>query len=90
MIVPTPGHSYGHQSVVLTDRDRSYFFAGDLAFSEAALLGQELQGIAHDLGAARSTLRQVVQFVRATPTVFLPTHDPLALQRLAAAATVAA
>ncbi len=88
VLVPTPGHSYGHQSVVLTDRDRSYFFAGDLAFNEAALLRQELQGIAYDLGAARTTLAQVLRYVRETPTVFLPTHDPLSLQRLSDGATV--
>lgn len=89
VLVPTPGHSYGHQSVVLKDDDRSYFFAGDLAFSEGQLLRQGLQGIAYDLGAARTTLAQVLRYVRETPTVFLPTHDPLALERLAAGATVA-
>jgi N-acyl homoserine lactone hydrolase len=90
LLVPTPGHSYGHQSVVLQDGERSYFFAGDLAFSEGQLLAQELQGIAYDLSAARTTLAQVLRYVRETPTVFLPTHDPLALQRLDAGTTVAA
>jgi glyoxylase-like metal-dependent hydrolase (beta-lactamase superfamily II) len=88
-VVPTPGHSYGHQSVVLLDGERSYFFAGDLAFSENQLLNQGLQGIAYDLSAARTTLNRVNRYVRDTPTIFLPTHDPLALQRLATGTTVA-
>lgn len=90
VLVPTPGHSYGHQSVLLLDSDRTYCFAGDLAFSEDQLLAQGLQGIAYDLGTARATLQQVLSYVRETPTVFLPTHDPLALERLARATTVVA
>jgi glyoxylase-like metal-dependent hydrolase (beta-lactamase superfamily II) len=37
LLVPTPGHSYGHLSVLLGDDERSYLFAGDLACSEARL-----------------------------------------------------
>lgn len=88
-IVPTPGHSYGHQSVLLNDGERSYMFAGDLAFSEAQLLAQGLQGIAYDLDAARDTLARTLRYARETPTVFLPTHDPQSLEHLAAGATVA-
>ncbi len=87
-IVPTPGHSYGHQSVLLHDGDCSYLFAGDLAFSEAQLLASGLQGIAYDLEAARRTLEQTLAFTRRTPTVFLPSHDPQALERFARRATV--
>lgn len=82
MLLPTPGHSYGHQSVLLIDGERSYLFAGDLAFSEAQLRGRGLQGIAQDLGQARATLERTWHYVRGTPTVFLPSHDPQALRRL--------
>jgi N-acyl homoserine lactone hydrolase len=88
LLLPTPGHSYGHQSVLLRDGERSYLFAGDLAFSEAQLRAQGLQGIAQDLGQARATLEQTWRFVQSTPTVFLPSHDPHALQRLRDGATV--
>lgn len=82
LIVPTPGHSYGHQSVILRDGERSYFFAGDLAFSSAQLHEQGLQGIAQDLGKARETLQRTLAFTRRTPTIVLPTHDPQSLTRL--------
>lgn len=82
LIVPTPGHSYGHQSVILRDGAQSYFFAGDLAFSDAQLQQQGLQGIAHDLTKARDTLARTLTFTRQTPTIFLPTHDVQSLNRL--------
>jgi glyoxylase-like metal-dependent hydrolase (beta-lactamase superfamily II) len=82
IIVPTPGHSYGHQSVILRDGERSYFFAGDLAFSDTLLREQGLQGIAQDLRKARETLQRTLAFTRRMPTIFLPTHDPQALTRL--------
>lgn len=88
LLIPTPGHSYGHQSVLLRDDERSYLFAGDLAFSEAQLRAQSLQGIAQDLGRARASLGRTWRFVQSTPTVFLPSHDPHALQRLRDGATV--
>ena len=88
LLLPTPGHSYGHQSVLLRDDERSYLFAGDLAFSEAQLLVKGLQGIAQDLGQARATLERTWRFVQSTPTIFLPSHDPQALQRLRDGATV--
>jgi glyoxylase-like metal-dependent hydrolase (beta-lactamase superfamily II) len=89
VLVPTPGHSYGHQSVILHDTQRSYLFAGDLAFSEAQLRAQGLQGIAQNLDQARTTLTRTLQFVGEQPTVFLPSHDPQALERLQAGRVVA-
>ncbi len=88
LLIPTPGHSYGHQSALLLDGERSYLFAGDLAFSEAQLRAQGLQGIAQDLGQARTTLERTWRFAQSTTTVFLPSHDPHALQRLRDGATV--
>jgi glyoxylase-like metal-dependent hydrolase (beta-lactamase superfamily II) len=82
LLTPTPGHSYGHQSVVLQDGEGSHFFAGDLAFSEGQLRAQGLQGIAQNLDQARDTLARTLRYVRDTPTVFLHSHDPQSLERL--------
>jgi glyoxylase-like metal-dependent hydrolase (beta-lactamase superfamily II) len=83
VIVPTPGHSYGHQSVVVRDNHLSYFFAGDLAFSEKQMQRQGLQGIAQNLQRSRETLSRTRHYLQRHPTVFLPSHDPLSLRRLA-------
>lgn len=83
LVVPTPGHSYGHQSVIVRDGQTSYMLAGDLAFSEQQLRARGLQGICQDVDASRQTLERVWRYVQQTPTVFLPTHDPNSLARLA-------
>lgn len=82
-IVPTPGHSMGHQSVVLTDSDgTAYFFAGDASFDEAQLLAGGTAGIASDPVAMRASLAAIRQFAASTPTVYLPSHDPALRTRL--------
>jgi N-acyl homoserine lactone hydrolase len=83
LIVPTPGHSYGHQSVVLLDHNRSYLFAGDVVFDERQLRQHELAGIVNDIDQSRTSLETVREYITKNPTVLLPSHDPASLARLA-------
>ncbi len=82
IIVPTPGHSNGHQSVLLQEEDRVYWFAGDASFNEDQLIRQEVAGICSDIGDARDTLKRIKTFCAQRPTVYLPTHDPASPDRL--------
>ncbi len=82
VLVPTPGHSYGHQSVLLRADGCTYCFAGDVVFSESQLLKQELQGISHDVRRAHASVAALHTYVKHNPTVVLPTHDQQALERL--------
>jgi len=84
MIVPTPGHTMGHQSVLLRDGERDYLFAGDTSFDEAQLRENTIGGIVADTGLARATLEQLRIYLRERPTVYLPSHDPESQTRLAA------
>jgi N-acyl homoserine lactone hydrolase len=88
-LIPTPGHTNGHTAVVLEDDERTYFFAGDAAFSEAQLLRGEVAGINQDVAATKNTLGHIRELARRQPVVFLPTHDPRSLARLGAKQTVA-
>ncbi|WP_168733657.1 N-acyl homoserine lactonase family protein [Deinococcus sp. Arct2-2] len=83
LLVPTPGHSYGHQSVLILDHDVTYFLAGDVVFDEGQLQRREIGGIVQDVGVSRASLELVRHFVLTHPTVFLPSHDPTSLERLA-------
>lgn len=80
-ILPTPGHSLGHQSVVLDAGDRWMVFAGDVVFDQAQLVQGTLAGIVADVPQARQTLTALRQLIQSRPTVFLPTHDPESSQR---------
>lgn len=82
VIVPTYGHSYGHQSVLLRDQGATLLFAGDVVFDERQLLGREVAGIVQHVGRARDSIDRVRAWVASTPTVFLPSHDPGSLERL--------
>jgi glyoxylase-like metal-dependent hydrolase (beta-lactamase superfamily II) len=83
LLVPTEGHSVGHQSVIVNDGDTSFFFAGDTSYTERLMLDQAIDGVSPDETVARATLERVKQFVLETPAVYLPSHDPDAAQRLA-------
>jgi N-acyl homoserine lactone hydrolase len=85
LLLPTPGHSYGHQSVILRDLAHDYCFAGDVTFDEGQLKQRTIGGISHDVATARDSLERVRRYVQDNPVVYLPSHDPASLQRFASA-----
>jgi N-acyl homoserine lactone hydrolase len=84
-LVPTPGHTQGHQSVILDDGDGATYwcFAGDAAFDERQVWQSEIAGIVHDRAASRRSMTTLRRLMQETPTIFLPTHDPQARVRFA-------
>ena len=87
--VPTPGHTRGHLSVIVQDGDIDLFLAGDVTYSQKALLAQQQQGPCTDVVGHRDTLARVLRHIHERPTVYLPSHDIDAPARLAQRATVA-
>ncbi len=81
-LVSTPGHTYGHQSVLLQADEADLLFAGDAAFSQEQLLRGEMAGICADKSAGRATYREIRQYAGQRPLVFLPSHDPHSGRRL--------
>ncbi len=87
LLIPTPGHSYGHQSVVLQDLNRDYVFAGDVTFDEVQLEQRVIGGISHDLSMTKDSPEKMRRYVQEKPVVYLPSHDPESLKRFAKAST---
>jgi glyoxylase-like metal-dependent hydrolase (beta-lactamase superfamily II) len=87
-ILPTPGHTPGHVSVVLDEGGQLVLFAGDATYSEQILLEQTVDGVSPDEQVARETLARLLDLTRERPTVYLPAHDPDAWHRLADRVTV--
>jgi N-acyl homoserine lactone hydrolase len=81
--VTTSGHTVGHLSVVVETSEITYFLAGDASYTQALMLSEKIDGVSPDRTIARHTLERVHAFCRATPTVYLPTHDPNTPNRLA-------
>jgi N-acyl homoserine lactone hydrolase len=86
--VPTPGHTRGHLSVIVQDGDTDVFLAGDVTYSQRALLARQQQGPCMDVAGHNDTLARVLRHVQERPTVYLPSHDIDAPARLAQRATV--
>ncbi len=81
-IVPTPGHTPGHVSVVLDEGERVLFFAGDTSYDEQLMVDGALDGVAPDPKAALASMERIRELSLQRPTVYLPTHDPDAARRL--------
>jgi glyoxylase-like metal-dependent hydrolase (beta-lactamase superfamily II) len=82
-LIPTPGHTPGHSSVLLRTTEADLFFAGDMTFTESQLERGRWPGIADNRQLNAHTMRRVRRHARLFPTVYLPSHDPQSADRLA-------
>jgi glyoxylase-like metal-dependent hydrolase (beta-lactamase superfamily II) len=83
-LVPTPGHTAGHMSVLLHDGPLTYFFAGDVSYTEQTMVDLVVDGVSLDRKTALKSLKRTRHYVKNIPTVYLPSHDPASAERLAA------
>lgn len=85
-MVATPGHTAGHVSVLVDSGPGTLFLAGDTSYTEANLVSGAVDGVASmggGVATAAATLERIRRYAEATPTVYLPSHDPAAGDRLA-------
>lgn len=83
-IIPTPGHTMGHQSVVLETDDTRYFFAGDTSFDQQSLERGILDAPSFNSHVTLHTRRKILDTAADMPLVYLTTHDDETEQRLKA------
>lgn len=82
-LVPTPGHSAGHMSLIYEDHDARVLFIGDTAYSEYALINEITDGVTTDIETAKTSMRRVRSvFANDKKNIVLPSHDPGVLERL--------
>ena len=74
-IVPTPGHSPGHQSLLLREGDAWTLFAGDAVFDLERAERGGLAGIAEDLDASRESVAAIRRQLDEFDTRLAPAHD---------------
>lgn len=82
LLLPTPGHTVGHQSVLVRQPEANVLLAGDLSYSQQALLEGTFGGILPAAAPHRRSMEQVRGYARQRSLVYLPSHDPESLQRL--------
>lgn len=84
IVVPTYGHTPAHVSVIVQTNDVCYYLAGDTSYSQELLRAKKVDGVSPNATQALQTIETILAFGRATPTVYLPAHDPDNPRRLAA------
>lgn len=82
LLLPTPGHSPGHASVLVRREGDQALIAGDAVYSERQLHGGWIDGVAVDPRAAHDSVTRLRELCAQEPTVVLPTHDPDSAARL--------
>jgi N-acyl homoserine lactone hydrolase len=88
--IPTPGHTPSHVSVIVRDGDELIMLAGDASYLERTMLSGAIDGISPDEAVAQVTLTNIRKLCAKHPTIYLPTHDPQAAERLDARRSVPA
>jgi N-acyl homoserine lactone hydrolase len=88
-LVPVPGHTPGQIAVVVQDGDHAVFLAGDSSYTQDAMLRGIADGVGADDDAERRTHERIRAYAAASPTVYLPAHDPGTAARLAERQSVA-
>ncbi|MFZ1134151.1 MAG: N-acyl homoserine lactonase family protein [Candidatus Korobacteraceae bacterium] len=82
LVVPTPGHTPHHISVVVCGSP-SYFLAGDTSYNQRLLMEGKVDGVSPDVAVSRETLSRIRALGKERPLVYLPSHDPESEERLA-------
>lgn len=89
-LVPIPGHSIAQVGVVLDRQGTRVFFGADHVlrsdwFVEDYTSGRHMMlGMMFAPNQAIDTTRRIAEFIRAYPTILVPTHDAEAAKNLAA------
>ena len=85
LLFPTPGHTAGHMSVAVRMGEELVILAGDASYTEQLMLETRPDGVTRHPRTAAHTLRDLRELCHRQPTVYLPTHDPDSVERLARA-----
>jgi len=81
LVVPTPGHTPHHISVVVCSSP-SYFLAGDTSYNQRLLIEGKVDGVSPDEEVSRQTMLRIIVVAKQQPLVYLPPHDPESEDRL--------
>jgi glyoxylase-like metal-dependent hydrolase (beta-lactamase superfamily II) len=83
LLIPTPGHTLGHNSVLLKTDDFHIIFGGDSSYHQDQVLKGEMAGANTDYNKTKQTYKNFLDYAALRRTIYLPTHDENAGQRLA-------
>lgn len=75
-LLSTPGHTRGHQSVLLRLADREALLVGDASYTRRTLAGEAMPLVLDDAHRFRRSLRELQRYVEQAPgALVIPGHD---------------
>ncbi len=81
-LIPTPGHTYHHASVLLKTDNGHILFAGDTSYKHQQLLDNKFAGSNVDIVQTQKTYSNILRYAEKYPVVYLPSHDENSGNRL--------
>ena len=90
VVVPTPGHTPNHVSVIVKNEDVIYFLAGDTSYTQEHLVNRIPDGVSPNAATTLGTLDHILNLALLQPLVYLPSHDPESVKRLEESRTLVA
>lgn len=82
LLVHTPGHTYGHCSVVFNTDIGCIFFGADVCYAQQQLIDGKYAGANASHKDAQKTYAAVIAFAKKYKTIFIPSHEAAAAERL--------
>jgi N-acyl homoserine lactone hydrolase len=82
-VISTPGHTVGHQSVVIDLGELQVIIAGDAAFDDQQVQSKAIPGIVENRQLTLQTYEVLLGAQQKKPTLNLFTHDPTNRDKLA-------
>ena len=82
VLVETPGHTWHHCSVILKTELFHIFFGADVCYDQQQIINEKYSGANAGHRLAKETYAKVRSYCRDHPTVFIPSHEAAASNRL--------
>jgi len=82
VLLPTPGHTYHHSSVLLRTDTEHILFAGDVSYQHQQLLDNRFAGSNIDYAQSQKTYDTIKRYGAKYPLIYLPSHDSNSARRL--------
>jgi glyoxylase-like metal-dependent hydrolase (beta-lactamase superfamily II) len=82
LLIPTPGHTEHHASVLFKTDAFDILFAGDVCYNQRQLIERDIPGINVNYKKSRKTYDNILSYAQRNKLIFLPSHDSNAAYRL--------
>lgn len=82
LLIPTPGHTYHHASVLLKTDNGHILFAGDASYKHQQLLDNKFGGANINFVQSQKTYNNILRYAEKYPVIYLPSHDENSANRL--------